>query len=601
MTTQLKTLEWDNYFSFGPGNKIDFTANAVTQILGVNGNGKSSIPLILEEVCFNKNSKGISKADIPNRYLNAGTWAKLSFTVNEDEYILQVDRKSTIKVKLSKNGADISAHTATATFKLVEGLFGNDFKTFSQLVYQSTTSSLQFLTATDTNRKKFLIELLQLEEYVLFFELFKEAAKDASSNLSIISGKITTVQNWLDANKLEDSSIVPTLDANIDTIEDEKVLAGANVELQNIMKSNKERTQNNKYRELLRRIDINEINSLPDGQVSSYDSEQTELGGLQADVKRHTVQLKKLQGLGDSCPTCEQTIEAEFKNKLIVEETNAIKTSQDRINELNELIEKIKKNNRDHAYKAERVKEFEDLHNLVNPAVPEELLDKEELEAQISNVSIRLANARDKLKKINEHNEKANKHNSRVSVILEQGEQFAKQLVQLQEELNEEQNNVSELELLKKTFSTNGLLAYKIENLVKDLEDLTNEYLAEFSDGRFTIEFSVVSDKLNVNITDNGSLINIVSLSSGELARVNTSTLLAIRKLMNSLSKSKINVLFLDEVISVLDDNGREKLVEILMEEDLNTYLVSHSWSHPLLAKLEVVKEDNISRIEHYA
>lgn len=601
MTTQLKTLEWDNYFSFGSGNKIDFTANAVTQILGVNGNGKSSIPLILEEVCFNKNSKGISKADIPNRYLNAGTWAKLSFTVNEDEYILQVDRKSTIKVKLSKNGADISAHTATATFKLVEGLFGNDFKTFSQLVYQSTTSSLQFLTATDTNRKKFLIELLQLEEYVLFFELFKEAAKDASSNLSIISGKITTVQNWLDANKLEDSSIVPTLDANIDTIEDEKVLAGANVELQNIMKSNKERTQNNKYRELLRRIDINEINSLPDGQVSSYDSEQTELGGLQADVKRHTVQLKKLQGLGDSCPTCEQTIEAEFKNKLIVEETNAIKTSQDRINELNELIEKIKKNNRDHAYKAERVKEFEDLHNLVNPAVPEELLDKEELEAQISNVSIRLANARDKLKKINEHNEKANKHNSRVSVILEQGEQFAKQLVQLQEELNEEQNNVSELELLKKTFSTNGLLAYKIENLVKDLEDLTNEYLAEFSDGRFTIEFSVVSDKLNVNITDNGSLINIVSLSSGELARVNTSTLLAIRKLMNSLSKSKINVLFLDEVISVLDDNGREKLVEILMEEDLNTYLVSHSWSHPLLAKLEVVKEDNISRIEHYA
>lgn len=601
MTTQLKTLEWDNYFSFGSGNRIDFTAAAVTQILGVNGNGKSSIPLILEEVCFNKNSKGISKADIPNRYLNAGTWAKLTFTVNDDDYVLQVDRKSSIKVKLSKNGTDISAHTATATFKLVEGLFGNDFKTFTQLVYQSTTSSLQFLTATDTNRKKFLIELLQLEEYVLFFELFKEAAKDASSNLSVISGKISTVQNWLDANKLEDASTMELLDVNIDTLEDEKELAGSNVELQNIIKSNKERAQNNKYRELLRRIDINEINNLPDGQVSSYDTEQAELGGLQADIKRHTVQLKKLEGLGDSCPTCEQTIEADFKNKLIEEERNSIKTSQERVTELNALIEKIKQNNRDHAYKAERVKEFEDLHNLVNPSIPEELLDKDELESKISNVTIRLANARDKLKKLNEYNEKANKHNSRVAVILEQGQEFAKQLATLQAELAEEQDNVAELELLKKTFSTNGLLAYKIENLVKDLEDLTNEYLAEFSDGRFTIEFSVVSDKLNVNITDNGSLINIVSLSSGELARVNTSTLLAIRKLMNSLSKSKINVLFLDEVISVLDDNGREKLVEILMEEDLNTYLVSHSWSHPLLAKLEVVKEDNISRIEHYA
>ena len=36
------------------------------------------------------------------------------------------------------------------------------------------------------------------------------------------------------------------------------------------------------------------------------------------------------------------------------------------------------------------------------------------------------------------------------------------------------------LEILKKAFSTNGLLAYKIENLVKDLEQLTNEYLAGY-------------------------------------------------------------------------------------------------------------------------
>jgi DNA repair exonuclease SbcCD ATPase subunit len=134
---------------------------------------------------------------------------------------------------------------------------------------------------------------------------------------------------------------------------------------------------------------------------------------------------------------------------------------------------------------------------------------------------------------------------------------------------------------------------------VKDLEELTNEYLAELSDGRFTIEFSVSSDKLNVIITDNGNTVDILALSSGELARVNTATLLALRKLMNSISKSKINVLFLDEVISVLDESGREKLVEVLLGEDLNTYIVSHSWSHPLLAKLEVLKEDEMSRLEH--
>ena len=151
---------------------------------------------------------------------------------------------------------------------------------------------------------------------------------------------------------------------------------------------------------------------------------------------------------------------------------------------------------------------------------------------------------------------------------------------------------------MKKAFSTNGLLAYKIENLVKELEELTNTYLAELSDGRFTLEFVVSNDKLNVQITDAGSIIDILALSSGELARVNTATLLAIRQLMSSISKSRINVLFLDEVINVLDETGRERMVEVLLREDLNTYIVSHGWTHPLLEKIEVVKDGNVSVLE---
>jgi hypothetical protein len=68
---------------------------------------------------------------------------------------------------------------------------------------------------------------------------------------------------------------------------------------------------------------------------------------------------------------------------------------------------------------------------------------------------------------------------------------------------------------------------------------------------------------------------------------------------MASISKDKISILFLDEVSTVLDDDGKEKLVEVLLGEDLNTYIVSHGWRHPLLARLEIIKEDEMSRIEH--
>ncbi len=124
--------------------------------------------------------------------------------------------------------------------------------------------------------------------------------------------------------------------------------------------------------------------------------------------------------------------------------------------------------------------------------------------------------------------------------------------------------------------------------------------MADLSDGRFTLLFTIVSDKLNVVLTDNGEDIDISALSSGELAMVNVATLLAIRKMMNSISKTQINILFLDEAINVLAEHGRDCLIEVLLkEEGLNTFLVSHGWSHPLLAKVLITKEDGISRLNY--
>ena len=67
----LTRLTWSNVFSYGESNTIEFNSAPITQLVGLNGHGKSSIPLILEEVLFNKNSKGIKKADILNRYVDS--------------------------------------------------------------------------------------------------------------------------------------------------------------------------------------------------------------------------------------------------------------------------------------------------------------------------------------------------------------------------------------------------------------------------------------------------------------------------------------------------------------------------------------------------
>ena len=598
-TVVLQSIEWDKCFSFGDNNKVDLSKEAVTQIIAPNGFGKSSIPLIMEEALYNKNSKGAKKADIPNRLLDGSYNIKLVFSIDSQEYTVDIARKSgAIKIKLLNESTDISSHTATNTFKQIEELLGMDFKTFQQLIYQSTNSSLAFLTATDTARKKFLIDLFELEDYTKLFEVFKEAAKSLGTEVTSLDSRIETINKWLSNNS--------KLDLELKDIEElperpdfSSEVGNLNSKLSNIKSHNDSIKKNNTVRKLIDAIDIEELRNV-NVTKESYDDIQGDIGQLKSAKQSADAVVQKLKGLKDKCPTCLQDIDKEFYDGLLNSNTTNSNEYTARIKELEAEVDRIKKNNRLFDMTQEQIKEWEQLNATLNPSLSSELLSASDIEEELVVIKNTLAKVDAEISKVTAINNEALKHNSKINVYLEQNEKFSEELKEAREQLVFLTDKYKNLEVLKKAFSTNGLIAYKLENLVKDLEVHTNEYLAELSDGRFTIEFSISSDKLNVIVTDEGKEISISAPSSGEMARINISTLLAIRKLMSSISKNTINVLFLDEVISVLDDYGRERLVEVLLQEEgLNTFLVSHSWTHPLVDKLKIKKRDGVSWIEN--
>jgi len=594
----LQKLKWDNCFSYGEGNELDLSSTTLTQVVGTNGMGKSSIPLIIEEALYNKNSKGIKKIDIPNRYMNKGYNIYLSFTKDNSLYEITVTRKSTIKVVLLQDGEDVSSHTSTNTYKTVQDILGVDFKTFSQLVYQNTNASLQFLTATDANRKKFLIDLLHLEKYVDLFEIFKAAHKDASIDSNTSTASLSTVNKWLQNNFLSDTNILPMLDLENDISEDNKLSSSLMTQILNISENNKKIIKNNQYRNMLNDIDINALNSSTE-VCKEYDPLVSEYGEINAIATGSEKTLEKLKLLGQKCPTCAQGISYNFKQSMITEASTKAARAKEQIHELKRRIESIKTENAKFNANQKSIRNWESLYQLYDDDMSNTLMDKDKLESELEIVLARIQERKANISRISKENERRTKLNTRIQVIQEQTAEFQNEKAILEKDKASSAKKESSLEVLKKAFSTNGLIAYKIETLVKELEALTNRYLGELSDGRFTLEFIVSNDKLNVQITDNGNVVDILALSSGELARVNTATLIAIRKLMSSISKSKINILFLDEVINVLDEVGREKIVEVLLqEEDLNTYIVSHGWTHPLLEKIEVIKEGNVSKLE---
>lgn len=596
-TVVLQSIKWDKCFSFGEDNFIDLSSEPLTQIIAPNGYGKSSIPLIMEEALYNKNSKGVKKSDIPNRLLDGSYCVELKFSVDNDIYLVSTERSSGIKIKLFKNGEDISSHTATNTFKQIEELIGIDFKTFQQLVYQSTNSSLQFLTATDTNRKKFLIDLFDLSEYTKLFEVFKDAAKHLGLEVNTLESRIETINKWIKSNssldlvkcELEEIPERPDFDTEVGDL---------NSKLSNIKSHNSAIQKNNLLKKQLDAIDIEALRSI-DIAKESYDEYQGEIGELKSAKTAADAVIKKLKGLEDKCPTCLQDIDRDFYDNLLVTNTASSAEYAGRISMLETAVEQIKKNNRLFDTTQEQIKEWEQLQKMIDPALGSDLLSASDIEEELKVIKNALAKADAEIARLTAANNEAIKHNSKIDIYLEQNEGFAQQLKEAKEQVWGLTEKYKNLEVLKKAFSTNGLIAYKLENLVKDLEVFTNEYLSELSDGRFTIEFSISSDKLNVVVTDEGKEISISAPSSGEMARINISTLLAIRKLMSSISRNTINVLFLDEVISVLDDYGRERLVEVLLQEEgLNTFLVSHSWTHPLVDKLSIKKKDSISWID---
>ena len=594
----IKQLRWSNAFSYGKDNIIDFTQSPLTQLVGRNGHGKSSIALILEEVLFNKNSKGIKKADILNRYVKDKTYTiELDFNRDDVDYTIKSQRGTTQQVKLYKNNVDISAHTATATYKIIEDILGFDHKSFSQIVYQSNASSLEFLTAPDTARKKFLIEILNLSKYTRAAEIFKEVSTQLAKEIASAQSKVTTVNSWLDKYEKADLTTKPTYTVPELDQSTVNLISKLQEKLNTLDATNKKIEQNNTYKKLQSAITLVPVPKQPEEGIEEYQAQTSKLDKTVLDAQNF---IKKMRSLHGTCPTCLSDINEQKVTELINEKIEEANTAAGSIIEYAQKISVIKTQKTAWQQAQKSQEDWEKYHALINTELPDQLLDKQIIDGELRTLELNITSLKKRIQEAEQLNKEANTHNTKVELLNKQLGEMQAELDVYSNDLHNLSERMSVINVLTKTFSTTGLVAYKIECLVKDLEEITNKYLVDLSDGRFQIGFKIsASDKLNVIITDNGKDIEILALSGGEKARVNVATLLAIRKLMQTLSSSRINLLILDETVETLDTDGKEKLVEVLLkEEHLNTFLVSHGFTHPLLEKVNVIKRNNISQIE---
>lgn len=592
----IKEIYFNNIFSYG-GDNVLKVRDKVTQLVGRNGAGKSSIPTILEEALYNKNSRGIKKSDIFNRNIDSKYYSiQVNFDVDADQYTLNKDVSTKTELKLRKNGIDISGHTPTQTYKTLESILGLDFNTFTKLVYQSMSSSLDFINATDANRKKFLISLLGLERYVEAEKSVKVAVVDAKKELANIQGSVTTINTWLASNgnipEAGITSVVPTLDESL-----EIDLVARSAEVANLGLHNTIANDN-----LASKIALNSLTEVENPNIvvdqDKIDRVTKSLSKLEQDKAIKDSEKSKLEKIKGKCPTCGSEVDISETTKILSEVVKDLKIINDSIGNLlstkTTLISDKAKFTKYSVY----LEKFNKLTDSYDSTKPTSILDVSTVNTTITKLKSAISQQKLEIKKAVDLNSRITNFNATLEYRHEQLNKFMLELDEKTNKLDKIQDVVNKLDVIASAFGTKGLIAFKIESMVKVFEKLINDYLQVLADGRFTLEFIVEDTKLSLKLYDNGATIDVKSLSSGEFNRVNTATLLAVRKMMTSISKVDINILFLDEVVSVLDESGKDTLIEVLLKEkNLNSVVVSHGYTHPLAAKIVVEKINNVSEL----
>jgi DNA repair exonuclease SbcCD ATPase subunit len=606
MNIQLRSLAWSNMFSYGAGNQLNLERAKISQLSGVNGNGKTSISLILQELLYSKNIKGIKKSDILNRHTTARGWSgQLSFKVDKDLYDLTVERVGdSSKVKLLKNGQDISEHKIPDTYKKLHTILGMTFEVFSQLTYQSSTDLLDFIKATDTNRKKFLINLFGLEKYLEIGDVLKIKMTDVEQEHATLQGELSGVKKFLESTTITDKKTlipVPPYDTQAETKR-----AHLKVQLDDF---NAQCIKIDKNLMLIKERDGLKF----DVSVEKPSQDVTLSDKIKAADTAITLKTQKVKDLernkssidtSDSCYACGQKID----NSKGVELKNQIDLEIGKLNfELTELKADLKshreqENRESIAYRnwitnQKAIERFEQLSQLIDKSIPFVYPDYAAIKTDYDNTTKYLNDLQNSIEEANRYNNQVHIHNTRVETLVEQRRDFLARQELLENSIINLKIKINHLNILKKAFSTSGIVAFKLENLTKQLESTINYYLAELSDGQFQIIFRLNGEKLNIVVANNGKETPIETVSGGEFGRIQTSILLAIRNILSKIGGSKVNILFLDEITGVLDAAGKERLVDILMQEDANTFFISHDFEHPLIEKIQIVKQNNISKI----
>jgi len=565
-----KNVRWKNFLSTGNvWTEIQLDRSSNTLIIGENGSGKSTLLDVLCYCLFSKPFRNISKQQLINSVNGRHLEAEVEFEIGTNSYKV-VRGHAPRKMEIHLNGTELKQNAAIKDQQdyLEKNILKLNWGSFTQIVILGNASFTPFMQLNAPKRREIIEDLLDIKIFTAMNVLLLEKIRTNKQKLQEVKYKIELEEEKLKIHQDNISNIKTSNQKRLDELNEEINKSNISIEKLDL-----------EINDRLKHIDY-----LTE-KVKDQDAIKSKLNTIKDIEAKYEEKVRKIRKRinfyeeNNQCPTCDQAISIEIKNRKVTESTNKITEIKDAAEKLEKELEKY---NSRLVEMIEINKEIDQENNLLGDA-----------NNQVTSIQSYIS-------KLNKDIRKESKEGSDLKEENKKVKEISKSLFTFQEKKKEDIYEKDMYDLAYELLRDSGIKTQIIKQYVPIINKLVNKYLASME---FFVQFELNEGFQEVIKSRYRDEFSYASFSEGEKMRIDLALLLTWRAIAKMKNSANTNLLILDEVFDAsLDNDGCESFLKLLHDlgNNSNVFVISHKGDilqDKFSSVIKFEKHKNFSRI----
>ena len=566
-----ETIRWKNILSTGNTfTEIKLNKSSSTLIVGQNGAGKSTILDALCFVLFGKPFRKINKPNLLNSINNQQGVVEIEFSIGSKSYKIIRGIKPNI-FEIYCDGSLLNQDAKAKDYQdfLEKNILKLNFKSFTQVVILGSASFVPFMQLSASDRRLIIEDLLDIQ----IFSSMNVVVKD---KLSGIKDKLQEVKYNIDLTNEKIKLQVSNSEHHREQLNNE-----IDFKQKKIIESEQQILDiEDKVKLIMKHIDI--MNSKINDKIT-VDGKNKKLIQLEAKMESNIKKVEKdidFYHNNDSCPTCKQNLESDFKLSQI----------QERLSKKNEI-----QNGLDQIYK-----EISNLNTRIS--------EIDEIQRNIMNHQNEVTKLNSSISSINEYIKNINKdivfYNQKKKNLVDDNDKLRElndDLLSYNKRYEELINEKQYYDYASLLLKDSGIKTKIIKQYLPIMNKLVNKYLTAMD---FFVNFNINENFEETIKSRHRDEFVYANFSEGEKQKIDLALLFTWRQIAKLKNSANTNLLILDEVFdSSLDTSSVELLMNLLKElsSDTNVFVISHKGDQlfdKFRSIIRFIKKNNFSQVE---